>query len=653
MTAPWDPSARPADHAAMLLDNITEAVLWLDSKFLLRSWNRAAERIYGYLEDEVRGAPILEVLRTEYRRGSNFAATLCNVDRDGRITLDVRQYRKDGSPVEIEGVSVPLVDDAGLITGYVAVNREVTDRRRAEEALRRSEERLKLALAGTNDGLWDYNPTTGLVYVSAPWPQMLGYSSEEIDLDSEPLRTLFRPDDPGAREHVQAHMEGKSERYEYEQRLSLPGGDLKWILVRGKVVERGAGDVPIRITGTLSDVTVKKKTQASLLQADRMASMGALAAGVAHEINNPLSYVVANLTYSVDELRAALACATTGSEAIPDPCSISKSILEEAVRALYEARDGAERVRRIVLDLKTFSRVDGAEQGPVSVNSVLESSINLARNEIRHRARLVTELGDVPLVAGSEHRLGQVFVNLLINAAQAIPEGHAEENEIRVVTRTKSDGRIVVEISDTGCGIPAEILGHIFDPFFTTKPVGVGTGLGLSICHGIVGSLGGELQVESTTGKGSIFRAVFPPSTQVPVECRPEVGFLAQPPRGRILVVDDEPMVGLAVQRLLAAQHEVVVETAGRAALARLRQGECFDLVLCDLMMPDMTGMDLHDAIVESVPEAARRMVFFTGGAFTPRAQEFLERTEHQRIEKPFDKKVLLDLIVHHLAAQA
>jgi PAS domain S-box-containing protein len=641
-----------AAYQAMLLENVSEAVLGLDSKFLLRSWNKAAEQVYGYPAEEVLGTPILELLRTEYRRGSNMAAAFCNVDREGRIRLDVRQYRKDGTPIEIEGVSVPLTDRDGRITGYVAVNREVTDRRRAEKALRASEERLKLALAGTNDGLWDYHPSTGQIYLSSAWANLLGFSSEELDVRMEPLATLLFPSDPASRELVAAHLDGKTERYEYELRLSPPGREPIWIQVRGKVVERGPDGAAIRITGTMSDVTEKRKMQARLLQTDRMASMGSLAAVVAHEINNPLAYVVSNLSFSLDELGNLLAAEQGPEQARPEHRTVPAAVLDEAYRALQEAKDGAERVRRIVRDLKTFSRVDDQERGPVDVVKILESSINLARYEIRHRATLVTDLREVPLVDGSEHRLGQVFLNLLINAAQAIPEGHPEENEIRAVARLQDDGRVAIEISDTGCGIAPDAVGRIFDPFFTTKPAGVGTGLGLSICHGIVGALRGELLVESEPGKGSTFRVILPPSSHAQAEPEAAVRPPDDVPRSRILVIDDEPLVGSAMKRLLASQHEVVIETAARQALERMERGERFDMVFCDLMMPEMSGMELYEAMAQVHPELARRMVFITGGAFTTRAREFLERTASPHLDKPFDNQTLLDLVVRQLGVQ-
>jgi signal transduction histidine kinase len=237
-------------------------------------------------------------------------------------------------------------------------------------------------------------------------------------------------------------------------------------------------------------------TQAKLLFADRLASMGQLAAGVGHEINNPLTYVLTNLNFVREELRH------------PGPSSEQER--QQLLEAVEEAREGAERVRVIVQDLKTLSRPDDESSVPVDVPTVVRSAAKMASHEIHLRARLVEDCQDVPPVQGNPARLVQVLLNLLINAAHAIPEGQVAENEIRVVARPRDDGHVIIEVSDTGSGIPAEHLERIFDPFFTTKPVGKGTGLGLSVCHTIITALGGSIHVESQPGQGSTFRITLP-----------------------------------------------------------------------------------------------------------------------------------------------
>jgi signal transduction histidine kinase len=409
-------------------------------------------------------------------------------------------------------------------------------------------------------------------------------------------------------------------------------------MVKGKfarlvpAVERELRDAALRVE--------RMRIQEQLLISDRMASVGTLAAGVAHEINNPLAALMANLDFGVQALAKLTEDSAAGKNV-----GVLAARLRDVEEPLKDALDSAQRVKLIVRDLKIFSRSDEERRGPVDVVRVIESSVRMAWNEIRHRARLVKELARVPPVDGNEARLGQVFLNLVVNAAQSMPEGQAANNEIRVVTRHDEHGRVVVEVRDTGSGIPDEILSRIFDPFFTTKPIGVGTGLGLAICHRIVTALGGQIEVESQVGKGTVFRTIFPVATGETAE-EPSMPAASTPGRrGKVLVVDDEVALGTAVRRILSAEHEVTAITSAREALGLVTRGERYDVILCDLMMPDVTGMDLHAELLREVPEQAAKVVFMTGGAFTGRAREFLNGVSNPRIEKPFEAVGLKTLV--------
>jgi len=401
----------------------------------------------------------------------------------------------------------------------------------------------------------------------------------------------------------------------------------------------------VRLIGTNQDVTERRHMERRLAAQDRMSALGSLAAGLAHEINNPLSFVLGNADLALEQVGAL----RQDIEQLGVPVERRLHLfdrLAQLVSLVGDSREGGARVRAIVRDMKTFARGDDSDRNvPVDLRRIADSTANLAANEIRHRARLVRDLGPVPPVLGSDSRLGEVVLNLLVNAAHAIPDGEElSGHEVRLATRTDRAGCAVLEVRDTGCGIPPGVIKNIFDPFFTTKPIGSGsTGLGLAICHSIVESLGGELTVESEPGKGSLFRVVLPPtverahvqrSERIPVVTR----------RGRVLIIDDEPMVVAFTGRCLR-EHDVTGVTDATDALTRISAGEQFDVILCDLMMPNITGIDFFERVGAQRPELAGRIVFMTGGTFTPRAQRFLDSVANPCIEKPFAPPVLRALV--------
>jgi signal transduction histidine kinase len=398
----------------------------------------------------------------------------------------------------------------------------------------------------------------------------------------------------------------------------------------------------------------RKKMQEQLLMSERMASVGILAASVAHEINNPLAVLAANLEIIAQNLVGIAAAGTTPAEAARGAGDGDEAQLPGKMalvnETLRDAQEAAERVRLIVRDLKIFSHPGDAEKsGPVEVQDVLESSIRMASNEIRHRARLVRDYGQVPPVEANEARLGQVFLNLIVNAAQAIPDGRVADNEIRISTRLGEAGRVVTEISDTGVGMPPDELLHVFDAFFTTKAAGVGTGLGLAICHRIVTSLGGDISVHSQPGAGATFRVSLPLARGAAAQAVEAVAENPAARRGLILVVDDEPMLGKVIRRILGRDHEVIVATSAIEALQLINGGRRFDIILSDLMMPEMTGMDLHGELLRSSPDQAGKMIFMTGGTFTEAAKSFLDSVSNQTMEKPFRSAALRQIVQNQM----
>jgi signal transduction histidine kinase len=389
-----------------------------------------------------------------------------------------------------------------------------------------------------------------------------------------------------------------------------------------------------RIRTHLRMSDVRQRLQAQLVISDRMSAVGVLAAGVAHEINNPLAIVISNLDLVLDELGKA-----------PQSSSPCASELELMIN---EARQGADRVAQIVSGMKTFARAGEERRTALDVRPLLARAVKGALNALQRRARVVEDFAEVPLIEADEARIFQVFVNLLVNATQSIPEGDGQQDQVRISTRTDAVGRCVVEVNDTGRGIAPEILDRIFDPFFTTKAIGEGTGLGLSICHRIVNAIGGELTAWSEVGVGSTFRIVLPPAvlavaherTARPTTAPPTSGL-----RGRVLIIDDDPVVGALLRRILNRQHDVTCLADGKQALDLVLAGQGYDVILCDLMMPGTNGMDIYAALSSAIPEQIQRLVFVTGGAVTPETRKFLEDIPNQIVEKPFSPNQIRTLV--------
>jgi PAS domain S-box-containing protein len=487
---------------------------------------------------------------------------------------------------------------------------------------------------------------TRILYVNQAFPEYLGYQSSKAFARDGFERLLERhvspSDDKRALHAFESVREGRDVHRRGEYHLqTLNGRHVAAELSFETVTSHGRPAILV----TLRDLTEQQAIRQRLQNADRLTSLGTLAAGVAHEVNNPLAYVVTNLRYSIERLLRLRGKLPGRPELDPETRAWMEQELTPICEALEEAGDGTDRVARIVQGLKSFSRSSDEGIGPVDVHQVLEVATNMAENQIRYRARLIQNFGDIPLVEANESRLVQVFVNLLLNAAQAIPDGHSDDNSITLTTKVGPTGRVVVEVTDTGQGIPTEHLERIFDPFFTTKPVGVGTGLGLSICHGLLGALGGQIIAKSRVGRGATFRVELPAAPRDDSKKSRSPSVLPAPGRARVLVVDDEPLIVRSIVRLLCDEHEVTAAQSGAEALRLIAAGNQYDLILCDLMMPQMTGMEFHARLRTLDPAQAQRIVFLTGGAFTPNAQDYLKSVNTPMLEKPLEPNALKKLL--------
>ncbi|HEY8040125.1 MAG TPA: PAS domain S-box protein [Polyangiaceae bacterium] len=620
-------------------------VVGFDPQGRIVEWNPSAARIFGWTQEEALGKDAIPLLVPAAAReavADVFRALLAR--RGGERSVNTNVTR-DGRTILCDWYNTQLLDEAGRVIGVASIIDDITERHQAEHALKRSEVRFRTLIENAPDAIAVYPPDDRrLVYANPAYASLLGYDTPQ-EMLGRSVDAFVHPDDRHILERRRTRMA--------EARGTLPPQEYRMLRKDGAVVHAEIVSMIIdydeapHIIAFGRDLTDRKQMQARLLLSDRMVSVGTLAAGVAHEINNPLAYVMTNLdlvaTRRLPSVVEALRGMGGGAGEVGDE-------VERVIAMVDVAREGTERMRDIVRDLRTFTHGASDEKRvAVDVRRVLDASINLAWNEIRHRARLVKEYEEVPPILANEARLAQVFLNLLVNAAHALQVGGAADNVIRVRAATEpANAQVIIEVSDTGPGVPPEILDRIFDPFFTTKPVGLGTGLGLWICQGIVTSLGGHISVQSKVGGGATFRVTLPAAAS-PVQA--EVAPVRHEPaprkqrRLRLLVVDDEIAIGRTLAIALADEFEVTTATSGREALAMLVEGAPVDVILCDLMMPDVSGMDVYERIAAQRPALAARFVFVTGGAFTERARAFVARVDAPVIEKPFDLTKLPELL--------
>ena len=379
------------------------------------------------------------------------------------------------------------------------------------------------------------------------------------------------------------------------------------------------------------DVTASQaQLNARLLVADRMSAAGTLAAGVAHEINNPLTYVSINLGSLAHQFGESSDLASLDREAI---CEL-----------LAETREGVSRVAQIVHDMSSISNADEVEDTRIDPRTALRVAVKMVENQLRYRTQVTCNLGPLPNVVANDGKLVQVFLNILMNAAHALDDD-ADNSEPQLTISTYHDQAscAVIEVSDNGAGMTEQTRRRMFDPFFTTRPPGGGTGLGMFMCHSVIQGLGGRIEVQSKLGTGTVIRVRLPPAegeiTQEVASVEPAALAAALPMR--VLIVDDEPLVGNAIARVLG-NYDVTVTGSGEEAIRHVSQ-ERFDLILCDIMMPSVSGQDVFERLTDIDPEAAERILFMTGGAFTPAARKFADTVQDKILRKPIAVDILLE----------
>ena len=534
---------------------------------------------------------------------------------------DIVVRRPDGSEVDVRAFAQPMFEADGEVSSvsvsFIDITREVSaerERKKSEALLRQVVNNAPIILFSYGvDGIVTLSEGRGLEAIGVKPGQLVGVSALELTKDN-----------PANLENTRRAMAGEA----FTARSVFNGAILETTFTplldkRGQA----AGTVGVSV-----DMTQQEKANRQLLVADRMAAVGTLAAGVAHEINNPLTFVMASLELAERQ------------NGVPD----------SARTHLAAAREGIQRVARIARDLFTFSRDAGDRRSPVKLKAVVEAAVRLSSSQTHPFADVTEAHAEAPLVLADEGRLAQVLLNLLINAGHAIESAGKKRGSIRISTGVAPDGRATVSVEDDGGGIAPELLPHVFDPFVTTKPAGMGTGLGLSVSKSIVEGFGGELTVTSEVGKGSTFVVRLPaaPKSTVETPSRPMPTAAAAPRRARVLLIDDDVNLCTAFRHVLQPDHEVTVCSRGDEAMKLLLGDAQFDVVLCDVMLNDVQAKTLYEELKARRPGKERELVFITGGAYLREAREFLAAVPNLRFEKPFQVDQVVADVLRRRAAR-
>ena len=622
-----DSAAAPLDPT-LALEHLPDALFLTDPTFRVTWINARATALLGYTLAEVQGHTIASYLeaamveRPRLRQAELLAGELVTSSRLIRA--------RDGRIMRGETYARRLPDGR-----FAFVIRDVTMRAEAEAALAQSEASFRALAEATPDAIAVHRGGV-FVFCNRVFTSALGYAEAEII--GAPVLMIIHPESVAmVRQRVAAMQAGATELPWMVHKLVDRAGNVLQMEIAPRAIVF-QGEQATVVVGR--DLTEKMRMQARLAQADRLASIGTLAAGVGHELNNPLTYLLLNL----DAAKAKIDAGAAGRD------------LGEQLAAVREA---AQRMQDIVADLRRFARPNPTAPGRTDVNQAIDAALKLTGHELRLRAQVVRDLQATRPVLAGEGQLTQVLVNLLMNAAQALPEGRANAHQIGVRSWDAPTG-VAVAVSDTGSGIPAGIVDRIFEPFFTTKApsASAGTGLGLSICHGMITSLGGTIEVSSPPGAGTTFTVTLP---AVGADAAgPSVARLLTPPmvpaprppgdRPRVLLIDDEPAIRSVLEQLLVEDYDVVVAESGRAAIALFEVDQAFAAIVCDMTMPDVSGPELWAWIEAHHPALLDRMLLMSGGTSAGGAA-LLQRHPDRWLHKPFSLDRLLRAVAARVAA--
>ena len=586
-----------------------------------------AKQLYGFAaEDEVDFRRVRERVHPE--DWQRLAAPYFDGFRQQQVEAEYRVILPDGDVRWLLALGAGVDSPDGRRSAH-GILLDITERKRAEAELEHARGRLELALEGGKLGTWTYDTETFEIWYSARARECFGYGRDET-IDYRSLKRRIHPDDWHA--FVTPYRTGfPASRVEHEYRLVGEDGEVRWFYALG--AEAIAPNGHRMVHGVMLEITERKKAQEDLArsrdalhQSEKLAALGSLLAGVSHELNNPLAAVIGQ-TEMLEEDAAGTPFADRAKK----------------------IATAAERCGKIVQSFLAMARQQAPEKSVVNVNELISSAFELTDYSLRTAGISVrmTLAGNLPAVEGDRDQLHQVMANLIVNAQQAMVRGERFDKNLRIQTAVSQSGSVLIDVLDTGPGVPPELQSRIFDPFFTTKPEGAGTGIGLAFSRGIVEAHGGRLTLQPTS-QGAHFRIELPAG---PMRfALPETHHSPAPPvrngRGRVLVVDDEADVSETLGELLVREgFEVITVSDGAAALTKLDTTD-FEMIVSDLRMPGMSGPEMYARLGETRPHLLSRLGFVTGDTLGSDMADFLRMSERPVLEKPFTRTG-----IHYLVA--
>ncbi len=616
------------DRWRQIFNAITDIVTVHDADGTITAANAAAMDAAGVSDTaEIIGRTVSEVFGPDEDEPARSVARCLATGEPMRATVTVRGDRVHDIRI------MPMRDASGEVCGCVRVARDMTSQWRTEERLAQSERRYRDLTENANDIIYTHDPEGNILYMNRAGADILGYSQREF----AQLRfwdIVSKESVAKAREYVHSLLQGRPSGEQIEITVNCADGKVAVLQLRANVLRR-SGETTV-VQGIARDVTAEKQLREQLIQADRLASVGTLIAGIAHELNNPLTAICGYADMLTDGLEDG-----------------------RDVNAIRTIAKEASRCRAVAQNLLNFARQTDGELTEFKISGLVLGVTDLRAYDLRAaRIEVHTDFAeDLPLIVADYGAVQQVVYNIVDNAYDALRE---QEGGHLMIRAWASDGHVNIEIKDDGPGLPKGASERIFEPFFTTKARDAGTGLGLSICQRIIREHDGDIEARNHEDGGAVFTITLPLRREVASEPQLETPASQRSPQpeqraardvtsmhgeqretGRILFIEDEKALSRLVAEYLEAHgHEVTLASTGEEGL-KAALAESFDCIVCDMRLPGITGEEVCTRLLEEKPDIAGRIIVATGDILSPSTQQFFERTGLAHMHKPFSLKDL------------